>query len=137
MIADMFFKIYEEWCNEKNPEKITRIWFGENIVGFMTNIQMYSRLLSNQEMQDITTCKLFIPGDYISWQSTKWKTNNLGINAPTKIKKIARQRSILSFNHTNTQTDHFSLSFLFNFIFKSSEVFELVLVEYLDLCIQK
>ena len=94
----MFFKIYEEWCNEKNPEKITRIWFGENLNGFMTNIQMYSRLLSNQEMQDITSCKLFIPGDYISWQTTKWKTNHLGINAPTKIKKITRQRSIVSFN---------------------------------------
>ena len=87
----MSITTFKEWCKERKPEKITRIWFGENFSGFMTNVQIYSRLLSNKEMKDITTCQVFIPGDYISWQKIKWKTNNLGTNAPTDIRKITRR----------------------------------------------
>ena len=93
-VADMFITTFEEWCKERKPEKITRIWFGENFSGYLTNVQIYSRLLSNQEMKDITTCRMFLPGDYISWQNMSWKTNHLGVNAPTEIRKTTRQRSI-------------------------------------------
>ena len=33
------------------------------------------RLLTDQEMKDITTCKMYIPGDYINWHTQKWTTN--------------------------------------------------------------
>ena len=65
-VADMFITTFEQWCNDRKPEKITRIWFGENFSGYLTNIQMYSRLLTNEEMKDITTCKLFFYLETIS-----------------------------------------------------------------------
>ena len=74
-IADLHVVSLDGWCKEKKPRKITRIWIGENLSGYLTNIQIYSRLLSNEEMRDITTCKLFLPGDYLSWQTTKWMSN--------------------------------------------------------------
>ena len=87
----MFVQRFAEWCKDRKPEKITRIWFGENLSGYMTNIQIYRRLLTNKEMKDITTCNQFIPGDYISWQTTKWTTNRLGKNQTTKISKIVHK----------------------------------------------
>lgn len=84
----MFIGRFERWCKDRKPDNITRIWFGENLSGSMTNIQIYSRLLSNKEMEEITTCKLFIPGDYLSWQTTQWRTNPLGVNATTTITRI-------------------------------------------------
>ena len=92
----MFVQKFAEWCNDRKPEKISRIWFGENLSGYMTNIQIYKRLLSNQEMRDITTCKLFIPGDYISWQTTGWTTNMLGRNKTTQISKIVKRNVVYS-----------------------------------------
>ena len=84
----MYIVRFEEWCKDRKPNQITRIWFAENLSGYLTNIQMYSRLLSNNEMQGITTCKLFLPGDYISWQTTKWMTNKMAKNQTTQIREI-------------------------------------------------
>ena len=77
LIGDLYITAFEKWCNEKKPEKITKIWFAENLSGYLTNVQIYSRLLTNEEMRDITTCKRFMPGDYLSWQTTEFTTNHL------------------------------------------------------------
>ena len=55
MVSDMYISAFEQWCNDRKPEKITRIWFAENLTGYLTNVQLYSRLLTNDEMRDITT----------------------------------------------------------------------------------
>ena len=52
---------------------------------------MYSRLLTNDEMRAITTCELYMPGDYISWQTTKFKTNPHGKDKTTSITRKIMQ----------------------------------------------
>ena len=38
------------------------------MVGDITNMNAYSRLLIKEDMERITTCKLHIDGDYINWK---------------------------------------------------------------------
>ena len=90
-VGDLQVISFDGWCKDRKPKTITRIWFGENLSGYLTNIQVFSRLLSNEEMHDITTCKLFLPGDYISWQTQRWITNPFAKNKTTQIREIRQQ----------------------------------------------
>ena len=51
------------------PLKIQIFKDGENMVGDITNMNAYSRLLTKEDMERITTCKLHIDGDYINWKN--------------------------------------------------------------------
>ena len=68
------------------PERIDSIKSGQNMVGFLTNINMFSRMLADDEMREvryskglhdvnllqITLCKKYMEGDLISWEQSKY-----------------------------------------------------------------
>ena len=51
------------------PQKVQMFKVGENMVGLITNLHMKENLLSEDEMEKITTCKLKLDGDIINWET--------------------------------------------------------------------
>ena len=43
-----------------------------SMYGSVTDAQIFSRELSDQEMKDVTTCSAFPNGDVLSWESEPW-----------------------------------------------------------------
>ena len=43
-----------------------------SMFGSVTDAQVFSRELSDQEMMDMTGCRNFLTGDILSWESETW-----------------------------------------------------------------
>ena len=43
-----------------------------SMYGSVTDAQVFSRELTDQEMVDMTTCKAFLKGDMIQWETESW-----------------------------------------------------------------
>ena len=49
-----------------------------SMYGKVTDLQMYSQVLSDQDMELITNCKKRMAGDILSWDKTDWVTRGNG-----------------------------------------------------------
>ena len=65
-LVDKFKPIFKS-SSKQWPKQVQMFRMGENIVGDLTNVNAYAKLLTPEEMHLITTCNLYIPGDYINW----------------------------------------------------------------------
>ena len=55
--------------------KRTNIWKTTNLQGRVTDAQLWSRILSMEEMVATTSCKTFPEGDLLPWNSQNWHLN--------------------------------------------------------------
>ena len=57
-------------------ENLEEDWtYSMSMLGRFTDFQMFSRILSNEEMEDITGCKRVVQGDLLSWERDEWYLN--------------------------------------------------------------
>lgn len=63
---------------------------GQNMVGYLTNINMYASMLNDTEMKEITLCSLYKPGDMINWEEGKYKE----VGNVTEVENILEYKDI-------------------------------------------
>ena len=83
-LADDFKSNLVPW-----PQKVKMFKVGENMVGDITNLHVYARLLTEEEMEKITTCKLKLSGDYINWKNDSFEA--VGKYTKEMVKKMKYQ----------------------------------------------
>ena len=64
--------------------KRTNIWKTTNLQGRVTDAQLWSRILSMEEMVATTSCKSFPEGDLLPWNSQSWHLNTSRQTATTE-----------------------------------------------------
>ena len=63
-------------------ENLEEDWtYSMSMLGRFTDFQMFSRVLSNEEMEDITGCKRIVQGDLLSWEQDEWYLNGTDKNS--------------------------------------------------------
>ena len=76
---------FDEYIQFKMPSSVKMISVGcaygiykESNVGVVTDFQLFSRILSKQEMENWTGCKKRLYGDLVSWDLENWFLNQTG-----------------------------------------------------------
>ena len=64
--------------------KRTNIWKTTNLQGRVTDAQLWSKILSMEEMVATTSCKSFPEGDLLPWNSQSWHLNTSRETATTE-----------------------------------------------------
>ena len=67
--------------------EFTNLTIGWGNVGIFTDMNVWNKLLSDQEMIDFTTCANMIEGTHFSWDINKWHINST-LEEKGKVKKI-------------------------------------------------
>ena len=53
-------------------------YWEDSHVGIVTDFQLFSRILSKQEMERWTGCQERLQGDIVSWDTEEWSFNQTG-----------------------------------------------------------
>ena len=80
------FSTIKQWDKDDKewmPSLTNSLWSGATLAwnhakfsGYLTDIQLFGRALSAQEMYDVTSCKEFLKGDIYSWDPNDWEPYN-------------------------------------------------------------
>ena len=58
---------------------------GDRIIGMQTGLNIYGRVLDDDTLKKITTCKLHLPGDVVNWETAEWTTDRPDLIKPLNI----------------------------------------------------
>ena len=81
-----------------------------SMFGSVTDAQVFSRELSDQEMMDMTGCRNFLTGDILSWESETWNLTTPWNSSEMEI--LDFEKDVCS----NPEVNHTSLLFLYNLV---------------------
>ena len=59
----------------------TLAWNHAKFSGYLTDLQIFGRALSREEMYDLTSCRTFPKGDIYSWDTNDWEPYNKELQA--------------------------------------------------------
>ena len=81
-----------------------------SMFGSVTDAQVFSRELSDQEMMDMTGCRNFLTGDILSWESETWNLTTPWNSSEMEI--LDFEKDVCS----NPEVNHTSLLILYNLV---------------------
>ena len=81
-----------------------------SMFGSVTDAQVFSRELSDQEMMDMTGCRNFLTGDILSWESETWNLTTPWNSSEMEI--LDFEKDVCS----NPEVKHTSLFILYNLL---------------------
>ena len=81
-----------------------------SMFGSVTDAQVFSRELSDQEMMDMTGCRNFLTGDILSWESETWNLTTPWNSSEMEI--LDFEKDVCS----NPEVKHTSLFILYNLV---------------------